>query len=216
LVGQPDPVGEEVLAGPDRGAQLHGGRRVGDERAEAGAVGAQGVGQDERVEPVVLVPGRAVAAAEVVDLVGADHHDGEALGEEGVDDLSVAAFDRDFADAGAAQPADELAQPGAGGVDEELLEDGALVVHDGDGVVGVVGGGPVQAGGDVAGRGLRQNGRGRCRGGGAGWGGRHVVLRWCGRRRARGKGVLGHGSRIAHCSALTLALSPCRRSARPR
>ncbi len=28
--------------------------------------------------------------------------------------------------------------------------------------------------------------------------------------------VLGRGSRIAHCSALTLALSPCRRSARPR
>jgi len=62
----------------------------------------RGVCQHERVEPVVLVPGRAVTAAQVVDLVGADHHDGESGVEEDVDDLAVAAFDRDLADAGAA------------------------------------------------------------------------------------------------------------------
>jgi hypothetical protein len=39
-----------------------------------------------------------------VDLVGADHHDREAGVEEGVDDLAVAAFDRDLTHAGAAQP----------------------------------------------------------------------------------------------------------------
>lgn len=44
----------------------------------------------------------AVAAAHVVHLIGADHHDGEAGVEEGVDDLAVAAFDRDLTDAGAA------------------------------------------------------------------------------------------------------------------
>jgi hypothetical protein len=87
-------------------------------------------------------------------------HNGEASLEEGVDDLSVAAFDRDLADAGAAQPADELAQSGAGGVDEELLGDRAPVVDDGDGVIG---GGPVQTGGDIAGRELRQTGRAGCR-----------------------------------------------------
>ena len=107
---------------------MDGGGGVGDELAQPGAVGAQGVGQHERVESVVLVPGRAVAAAEVVDLVGTDHHNGEASLEEGVDDLSVAAFDRDLADAGAAQPADELAQSGAGGVDEELLGDRARLL----------------------------------------------------------------------------------------
>jgi hypothetical protein len=50
-----------------------------------------------------------------VDLVRADNHDGEAGPEEGVDDLAVAAFDRDLHDAGAVQPAHELTQPGAGG-----------------------------------------------------------------------------------------------------
>jgi hypothetical protein len=91
-----------------RTAELHGGGGVGDERAQPGAVGAQGVGQHEGVEAVVLVPGRSVAAAQVVDLVGADHHDGEAGVEEGVDDLSVAAFDGHLPDAGAAQPAHEF------------------------------------------------------------------------------------------------------------
>jgi hypothetical protein len=52
-----------------------------------------------------------------VDLVGADHHDRQTGVEEGVDDLSVAAFDRDLADASAAQSAHELAHAGAGGVD---------------------------------------------------------------------------------------------------
>jgi hypothetical protein len=120
LVGQPDPVGEQVLAGPDRGAQLHRGGGVGDERAQPGAVGAQRVSQHERVEPVVLVPGRSVAAAQVVNLVGADHYNSEPCFEEGVDDLTVAALDRHLTRAGAAQPAHELARPGAGGVDEEI------------------------------------------------------------------------------------------------
>ena len=54
-----------------------GGLAVGGQRPQPGPVGAQGVGQHERVEPVVLVAGRAVAAAQVLDLVRADHHHGD-------------------------------------------------------------------------------------------------------------------------------------------
>lgn len=58
------------------------------------------IGQDERVEPVVLVAGGAVAAAKAVHLVGADHH---------------------LLDVCAAESADELAQPGTGRVDELVM-----------------------------------------------------------------------------------------------
>src|ERR1700694_4942428 len=80
--------------------ELHGGRWVGDQRTESSAVGAQGIGQDERVEPVVLVAGGAVPAAKAVHLVGADHP---------------------LLDVCAAESADELAQPGIGRVDELVM-----------------------------------------------------------------------------------------------
>ena len=95
------PVGDQVLAGP---AGARAARSVAaavrDQRPQPGPVGAQRVGQHERVEPVVLVAGRAVAAAQVLDLVRADHHHGEAGAEQGLDDRPVGAFDRDLADAG--------------------------------------------------------------------------------------------------------------------
>ncbi len=197
LIRQRDPVGDQVLPGPHRRSEHDRGRGVGDERAQPGPVGAQRVSEHEGVEPIVLVPGRATATAQAVDLVGADHHNGEPGLKEGVDDLAVAAFDRDLADPGAAQPAHELAQPSAGGVDEELLGDPAPVVDDSHSVIR---GGPVQAGGDITGRELRQNRRCRWRGGGAGRGGGHVVLLQL--SRAPVGRVLDRGSRIAHCSAL--------------
>ena len=78
-----DPVADQVLAGAAGAAQRDGGRGVGDQWAQPGAVGAQGVGQHVGVEPVVLVAGRAVAAAQVLDLVGADHHHGQAARRAG-------------------------------------------------------------------------------------------------------------------------------------
>lgn len=168
LVGQPDPVGEQVLPGSHHQAEHDRGRGVGDQRTETGAVGAQGVGEDEGVEPVVLVPGSAVAAAQAVDLVGADHHDRHAGAQECVDNLSVAAFDGHLPDAGAVESGARARAARTGRVDGELLGDGAFAVHDGDGVVG---GGPVQTSGDVTGRGLRQSWRG------CSCGVRHVDLR---------------------------------------
>ena len=97
LVGHRDPVGDEVFAGAAGLAQGDGGRGVGQQRVQPGAVGAQGVGEHERVEPVVFVAGRTVASAQVLDLVGADHHDGDTGVEQGVDHRSVRAFDRDLA-----------------------------------------------------------------------------------------------------------------------
>src|SRR5450631_1211698 len=44
---------------------------------QPGAVGAQGVGEHVGVEAVVFVAGRAVAAAQVLDRVRADHHHGD-------------------------------------------------------------------------------------------------------------------------------------------
>ena len=49
------------------------GVAVAGQRPQPGPVGAQRVGQHVGVEPVVLVAGRAVAAAQVLDLVRGDH-----------------------------------------------------------------------------------------------------------------------------------------------
>ena len=69
LVGDGDAVSDQVLAGAAGATQGDRVGGVGFEPAQPGAVGAQGVGEDEGVEPVVFVAGRAVAAAEVLDLV---------------------------------------------------------------------------------------------------------------------------------------------------
>ena len=68
----PRPGGGLGPCGRGRSGARRRWRRCRGSGEQPGAVGAQGVGQHERVEPVVLVPGRAVAAAQVVDLVGAD------------------------------------------------------------------------------------------------------------------------------------------------
>ena len=112
LVGHGDPVGDEVFAGAAGLAQGDGGRGVGQQRVQPGSVGAQGVGEHEGVEPVVLVAGRAVAAAQVLDLVGADHHDRDTGVEQGVHDRPVRAFDRDLPHAGACEHGEQLAQSG--------------------------------------------------------------------------------------------------------
>ena len=68
LVGHRDPVGDQVAAGPHALAQRGGGRGVDQQRAQPAPVGAHDIGQHVGVEAVVLVPGRAVAAAQVLEL----------------------------------------------------------------------------------------------------------------------------------------------------
>src|SRR5690606_30867012 len=77
LVAQRDAVLDQFAAGPDGGAQGLGGFAVVGQRPQPGAVGAQGVGQDVGVEPVVLVAGRAVTAAQILEPVGTDHDHGQ-------------------------------------------------------------------------------------------------------------------------------------------
>jgi len=140
-------VADQVLACPAGGAQGHRGRTVGDERAQPGPVGAEGVGEDEGVEAVVLVAGRTVAGAEVLELVGADDDDGQAILEERFDDRAVGTFDGDLVGAPLGEAADQVADAGGGVGHGEPLDHPAVGVDDGDSVVVAS---PVHAGGAVA------------------------------------------------------------------
>ncbi len=66
--------------------------------------------EHERVEPVVFVAGRAVASAQVLDLL-ADHHNVTPR-RAGVDDRPVRAFDRDLPHTSALEHNEQLAQSG--------------------------------------------------------------------------------------------------------
>jgi hypothetical protein len=141
-------------------AQGHRLGAVRGERAQPGAVGAQRVGEHERVEPVVLVAGRAVASAQVLDLVRADHHHRHVRREQGVDDRPVRALDRDLASTRVGEHRDQLAQAGGAvlhGVPDDLAS--ASVDHRHRVIVA----GPVQAAGHVVGwlfgQGVRCGGR---------------------------------------------------------
>uniref|UniRef100_A0AC61U3E6 Uncharacterized protein n=1 Tax=Janibacter limosus TaxID=53458 RepID=A0AC61U3E6_9MICO len=121
LVGGGDPVGHEVLAGAAGAAQRRRGPGVRLQSAQPGPVGAQGVGEHERVEAVVLVAGRAVPAAQVLDSVGADHHHRQFGLEEDVDDRPVGSFDGDLIDAVLGREDDRVAQAGRGVFDHDAL-----------------------------------------------------------------------------------------------
>jgi len=155
LVGDADPVADEVLAGPARAAQGDGLRLVRDEGAQPGAFRAQRVGQDERVEPVVLVAGRAVPAAQVLDLVRADHHHGDPGLEQRLDDRAVRALDGDLADAALAQ---QGAQASGAVLDHAPVDFPAAGIDDRDRVVIT---GPVDSAGQPVRSFLRQGGWGR-------------------------------------------------------
>jgi len=77
LAGEGDPVADEVFAGPAGAAQGYGGRAIRRQGRQPGPVGAQRAGQDVSVEAVVFAAGRGVAAAQVLDLIRADHHHGD-------------------------------------------------------------------------------------------------------------------------------------------
>jgi hypothetical protein len=86
LISNGHKVIRQILASPARTAQRHGGFGVGDQRTQVGTIGAQGVGEHVGIEAVVFVTGRAVAPAQVFDLIRGDHHDGHPGTEQAVDD----------------------------------------------------------------------------------------------------------------------------------
>ncbi|CCC45954.1 putative uncharacterized protein mb3249c [Mycobacterium canettii CIPT 140010059] len=112
LVGQRHPVPDQVFASATGPAQGGRGRGVGQQWTQPGPVGAQRVGEHERVEAVVLVAGRAVTAAQILQLVRADHHHREPGLEQGVHHRAVRAFDGDLAHTGPVQQLEQLAQSG--------------------------------------------------------------------------------------------------------
>jgi hypothetical protein len=94
LVGDRDPVLDEVLAGPHVAAQGDCRRRVGFEAAPAVSVGAQAVSEHVGVGPVGLVAGGAVALPQGLDRPARNHDDLEAGFEQAVDHGSIGTFDR--------------------------------------------------------------------------------------------------------------------------
>jgi hypothetical protein len=158
LVGHGDSMGDEVFAGAAGVAQGDGGRGVGQQRVQPCSVGAQGVGKHERVEPVVFVAGRAVASAQVLDLVGADHHDRDTGVEQGVHHRPVRAFDRDLPHAGARQHGEQLAQSGGVVFDRGSHDFAAAAIDDRHRVIIT---GPVDSACDAVGGFRRQGTSGR-------------------------------------------------------
>lgn len=94
-------------------------------------------------ESWVSVARRAVAGAQVLELVRRDHEHGEAGLEQRVDDGPVRAFDADRIDLGVRQRLDQGAQPGAGVLEGAALEGDTIGINDGNSVVLA---GPVEAG----------------------------------------------------------------------
>src|SRR5690554_201670 len=148
LVGSGDTVFDQVLAGSTGATQRDGVVTVGNQWPQPGTVSAQGVGQHVSVEPVVLVAGRPVTAAQVLDLVRADHHHGQISGEQGLDDRPVGALDGDLGHAVLAQHVDELSQACGSVLDGASVDLSPAAVRDRDRVVVDS---PVDARGEVVG-----------------------------------------------------------------
>ena len=150
--------GRRGPCGPAGAAQADRGRAVRGQGRQPGAVGAQRAGEDERVEPVVFVPGRPVAAAQVLDLVRADHHHGDPRGEQSIDDRPVGTLDRDLRGTGTGQDTGQLAQPGSAVLDHAPADLAAAGIDDRYCVIVTS---PVDPGGHAAGRFLGQGIPGR-------------------------------------------------------
>ncbi len=98
LVSQAHAVVDQVLAGAASAAQRVRGGAVRCERPQPGAIGTQRVSEHECVEAIVLIAGRTVSAAQILDLIGTDHHDRQAASKQGIDHRSIGAFDGDLGD----------------------------------------------------------------------------------------------------------------------
>ena len=134
---------DQVTAGADSGAQRQRGRGGAGQRGETATVGTDHVGQHVGVEPVVLVAGRSVTRAQILDLVRADHQHGKPGLKQRLYHRTVAAFDPDFGHAGDQETAGQLLQPGGGVGDAEPVNDLTVWSKDADDVVVL---GPVDTG----------------------------------------------------------------------
>ncbi len=134
LLRQADPGPHEVLARPDGRTQGDGPRAVGPERPEPVPVGAQDVGEDERVTPVVLVARGPVPGPQSLHVAARDDEHREPCREQGVDDRAVGALDRDPGDLCLRQAPPERPEPWLGVLDLEPLERRSALVDDADGV----------------------------------------------------------------------------------
>jgi len=154
LVAGRHAVPHQVPAGPHRHPQRDGRWRIGDQRPQPRPVRAQRVRQHERIEPVVLGAGRAEPRPQVLHLPGGDHHHGQACGQQGIDERTVAALDGDLDDLIPAQPSDQRGDPG-------LVVRGGEPIRHPPGHVhharGVISGGPVDPGAHAASRDIGQN-----------------------------------------------------------
>lgn len=135
LVRHGDPVGDQVAAGADGRPQRGGLLGVAFQRPQPAAVGAHDVGQDVGVETVVLVAGRAVSAAQVLELRGRDDQDGQSGAQQRLDHRPVGAFDTDLGDIGIEQPTDQITQTGSIVPDGEPVQRLALGADHADRVV---------------------------------------------------------------------------------
>jgi hypothetical protein len=95
LVGQRDARPNEVVAAAHQGAQRLDRVGLGRERAQAVAIGAQDVGQDEGVARVALGGDRTVARPAGLEQVGMDRDDAKAGVHQRVDQEAGGSLDRD-------------------------------------------------------------------------------------------------------------------------
>ena len=102
-MGQGDLRADQVVAAAHQAAQGFDGVGLGRERAQAVAVGAQDVGQDEGVARVTLGGDGAVAGPAGLERVGMDRGDEEARLDQGIDQQAGWSLDRDR-DLGRAAP----------------------------------------------------------------------------------------------------------------
>ncbi len=128
-------MSDEILAGAAGVSQSRGRRTVGSQRPQPGAIGTQRVGQHESVEAIIFVTGRTVAAAQILDPIGADDDDGQTTGEQSVDHRSIGASDGGLSDTVFGEQVEQAAQARIAvldGLSNDLLTSS---INDGHGVI---------------------------------------------------------------------------------
>ena len=130
-IGQAPELRLQLLLGARQFPELNKQRVIDVHLPERGPVGAQRVGQDEAVPPVVLGSRGAVAVAKAIELLGIDGEHVEAALEQGLHDGPARHFDGDgdprrLAVGEGRQPIRHLAQGAARVLDPALSLQAAL------------------------------------------------------------------------------------------
>src|ERR1700758_220999 len=130
LVGDPNSVDDQVFAGPAKWGYPRSLGAFRGQRAQPGPVGPQRVGQHERIESVVFVACRAIAAAQVLDLIGVDDDNGDPRVKQGIDERSVRTFDGHFVGTGARQDSNQLGQTPGAVLDHSAIDRAATAIDN--------------------------------------------------------------------------------------